>query len=395
MKKLYTLLFITSLTAVMSAQTTVDFTLGEGYVQGPLANSSDWGGSNWGVYPSADKERAETTSGYSWARWGAPFIISDTEISFEVHFKFNIDLPASKLISRFGFNNNGSNSGTIANIQLSTLNDGSLSIRKQGNTPIDSGSAGLTNFQQDDLVIRIVLTLGADAANSSLSSKIINVTDNISSNVAVVNEIPVAVFTAASSGGISGFIHAQDNIGNTRNFLVNKVVMTQGNTLNNITWDGSASSDWAAAANWDINTVPSATDNVIIPDVTNAPIIGAITGAEINNLTITEPDGINITSGGSLIVNGTSSGNITYNRTLATTNWYLVSSPVAGETYDNDYVTENGIASGADSNRGIASYVTSDDTWDYMQAGETTTFSAGTGYSVKRSSAGDVSFTGI
>ena len=30
----------------------------------------------------------------------------------------------------------------------------------------------------------------------------------------------------------------------------------------------------------------------------------------------------------------------------------------------------------------------------YMQAGETATFSAGTGYSVKRSSAGDVSFTG-
>ena len=29
---------------VMNAQTTVDFTLEEGYVQGPLENSSDWGG---------------------------------------------------------------------------------------------------------------------------------------------------------------------------------------------------------------------------------------------------------------------------------------------------------------------------------------------------------------
>ena len=105
-------------------------------------------------------------------KMGCPFIVSDTEISFEVHFKFNIDLPAGKLISRFGFNDNGSSSGTIANIQLSTLNDGSLSSQKTRKYPVDSGSAGLTNFQQDDLVINMVLTLGADAASSSLSSSI-------------------------------------------------------------------------------------------------------------------------------------------------------------------------------------------------------------------------------
>ena len=232
MKKIYTLLFITSLMGVMNAQTTVDFTLEEGYVQGPLENSSDWGGANWFVNPTPGTERAETTAGFSWARWGAPFIVSDTEISFEVHFRFNIDLPAGKLISRFGFNDNGSNEGNIANIQLSTLNDGSLSIRKQGNTPVDSGGAGLTDFQQDDLVLNMVLTLGADAASSSMSSTITNVTDNINSGLAVVNGIPAAVFNAASSGGISGFIHAQDNINNTRSFLVDKVVMTQGSTLN-------------------------------------------------------------------------------------------------------------------------------------------------------------------
>jgi hypothetical protein len=103
---------------------------------------------------------------------------------------------------------------------------------------------------------------------------------------------------------------------------------------------------------------------------------------------------VNIASDASLIATGGFTGNVTYNRNLATTNWYLVSSPVAGETYDNTYVTDNGIALGADNNRGIASYTTSDDSWDYMQSGETTTFSAGTGYSVKRSSAGDISFTG-
>jgi len=276
MKKLYTLIIALLVFISTDAQiTTVDFTLEEGYVQGPLEASSDWGGANWFVNPTAGTERAETTGGYSWARWGAPFTVTDTEISFEIHFRFNIDLPAGKLISRFGFNDNGSSSGTIANIQLSTLNDGSLYIRKQGNTPVDSGSAGLTDFQQDDLVINMVLTLGADAASSSLSSTITNITDNINSGVAVVNGIPAAVFTAASSGGISGFIHAQDNINSTRGFLVDKVIMTQGNTLN---------ADSYALPTFNLSQNPIE-DTVQLGGVTTGSKISiySITGAKVNN----------------------------------------------------------------------------------------------------------------
>ena len=276
MKKLYTLIIALLVFISTDAQiTTVDFTLEEGYVQGPLEASSDWGGTNWIVNPAAGTERAETTGGYSWARWGAPFTVTDTEISFEIHFRFNIDLPAGKLISRFGFNDNGSSSGTIANIQLSTLNDGSLYIRKQGNTPVDSGSAGLTDFQQDDLVIKMVLTLGADAASSSLSSTITNITDNINSGVAVVNGIPAAVFTAASSGGISGFIHAQDNIQSTRGFLVDKVIMTQGNTLN---------ADSYALPTFNLSQNPIE-DTVQLGGVTTGSKISiySVTGAKVNN----------------------------------------------------------------------------------------------------------------
>lgn len=276
MKKLYTLIIALLVFISTDAQiTTVDFTLEEGYVQGPLEASSDWGGANWFVNPTAGTERAETTGGYSWARWGAPFTVTNTEISFEIHFRFNIDLPSGKLISRFGFNDNGSSSGTIANIQLSTLNDGSLYIRKQGNTPVDSGSAGLTDFQQDDLVLNIVLTLGADAASSSLSSTITNITDNINSGVAVVNGIPAAVFTAASSGGISGFIHAQDNINGTRGFLVDKVVMTQGNTLN-------ADSYTLPTFNLSQNPIE---DTVQLGGVTTGSKISiySVTGAKVNN----------------------------------------------------------------------------------------------------------------
>jgi hypothetical protein len=163
-----------------------------------------------------------------------------------------------------------------------------------------------------------------------------------------------------------------------------------------VTWDGSDSSDWATPANWDTNAIPIATDNVIIPDVTTAPIIGATTGALTNDLTITEPDGINITAGGSLIVDGTSTGNVTYNTTLGTENWYLASSPVVGETYDDTYVTANSLAING-TNNAIGSYATADNTWSYMQTGASGTFTPGAGYSVRRATAagaGTISFTG-
>ncbi len=61
MKKIYTLLFMTSLMGVMSAQTTVDFTTVEGYQQGPVGGSdlgetSNWGGKLWFIYPDAARE---------------------------------------------------------------------------------------------------------------------------------------------------------------------------------------------------------------------------------------------------------------------------------------------------------------------------------------------------
>jgi endoglucanase len=161
------------------------------------------------------------------------------------------------------------------------------------------------------------------------------------------------------------------------------------------TWLGTTDTDWETNTNWDLG-VPVSSSHAFIPsDLSVYPVVSETTSAVVNNLIIDATATLSVASGGSLIVSGTSSGNVTYNRNLATTNWYLVSSPVVGETYDNTYVTDNGIALGADNNRGIASYTTSVDSWDYMQAGASAaTFSAGTGYSVKRSTAGDISFTG-
>ena len=183
----------------------------------------------------------------------------------------------------------------------------------------------------------------------------------------------------------------------------------------NTFYNTSGDNQWGTATNWESGNVPTSYTDVNILNgqsiqagvsttaLANSIVVnsgGSLTIDQTSSVTVsddfTNNGTVSLNSGGSLIVNGTSSGNITYNRTLATTNWYLVSSPVVGETYDDAYVTANGIASGTQNtnSRGIGPYVTTDDSWDYMLAGETATFSAGTGYSVKRSSTGDVSFTG-
>ena len=251
MRKLYFLILTLSF-ATVGAQTTIDFTEAEGYVQGALNNNADWGGSNWIASPA--NSRIECAGGYSWARWAEPFTVANSEITFEVHFKFNIDLPPNKLIVRMGFNDGGANSGNIANAQLSTLGDGNLYVRHSDgqNGPPDSGGAFLNNFQQDDLVLKVTLTLGADASSSTISSKFVNSTDGIESGIAVINGISAAVFTAATTGGISGFIHAQDAINGTRNILVDKVIMTQGNTLST---NKIETSEYFVSTNFQNNTL--------------------------------------------------------------------------------------------------------------------------------------------
>ncbi|NJN50274.1 MAG: hypothetical protein HC798_03785 [Polaribacter sp.] len=67
-----------------------------------------------------------------------------------------------------------------------------------------------------------------------------------------------------------------------------------------VNWDGSESTDWATAGNWDTNFVPTAGDNVVIPSVSNLPIISGVTNAATRDLNVNSS--LTINSGGSLIV---------------------------------------------------------------------------------------------
>ena len=178
-------------------------------------------------------------------------------------------------------------------------------------------------------------------------------------------------------------------------------------------WTNSGGDNlWSNSSNWVNNTIPSSSDDVtilngssIIVDISTA-VADRINIVNGGSLTINLDAGLSVStdfanagtttmnSGGSLIVNGTASGTITYTRTLGTTNWYLVASPVIGQEINTTWADANGIASSG-SNRAIAGYITQSDTWLYAQDGQSgETFQSGIGYSIKRSSSGNVSVTG-
>ncbi|MCF8368501.1 MAG: T9SS type A sorting domain-containing protein [Bacteroidales bacterium] len=138
---------------------------------------------------------------------------------------------------------------------------------------------------------------------------------------------------------------------------------------NNYTWDGSTSTDWSTASNWDLNEVPTAYDNVTIPSVTNDPVINW-NGGECNNLTIESEASLTVDAG-ALITNGTvtNNGSFSINVFHSAGVWELIGIPVANqmaEIFEGSY---------------LQTYTEATDTWNEII--ETTTpLVPGTGYAL-------------
>jgi hypothetical protein len=167
------------------------------------------------------------------------------------------------------------------------------------------------------------------------------------------------------------------------------------------TWNGSISIDWNTSGNWTPAGIPDATNCVIIPNVTNDPIIG---GANFTALAYS----LTVLNGGSLIVNSTNSlkvtdivnvntsgtltfedsaslvqtnnvinsGNITYKRyaSIRNTDFTYWSSPVYGYTLGG--VSQNKTLSDK-----YYSYNSTADDW--KQESAATVMTAGIGYIIR------------
>ena len=123
-----------------------------------------------------------------------------------------------------------------------------------------------------------------------------------------------------------------------------------------IVWTGSVDTYWNNTGNWSTNAVPTSSDNVLIPDVTNEPVVNLAPGtpAVCNNLTIESGavvtiaagkaltvagiltndagyTGLDVESGGSLI-SGTSDISAIIKCTIPANQWHLIAASTSNAT---------------------------------------------------------------
>ena len=186
-----------------------------------------------------------------------------------------------------------------------------------------------------------------------------------------------------------------------------------------ISWTGATDTNWYNSSNWSTGVVPNQTLNAIIPNVSNAPIISSTNSlnALVKNLVIKTNASLTIntekviytygdltnngtltfnsgTEFGALNVDGTATGNITFNKNIDNDKWHLISSALTGQSYNDTWVTDNAIASGTGNNRGISTYDNNGNAWEYFQAGNAGTFTSTNGYAIKKTTGGILSFNG-
>jgi hypothetical protein len=175
----------------------------------------------------------------------------------------------------------------------------------------------------------------------------------------------------------------------------------------------SGGGNWSSTSTWNSGSVPNSTTQPVEIIGTNAVTLDQ--NADVSDLNLISSSILNLSGGNGLTVNGSltnsgtltansgssiisqtsNTGNITYNRTIGTTNWYLISSPVSGQDIDAFASTE-GLAVGTGDNRGLGDYNNSTPGWEYYQSGASGTgnFTLGDGRALSLASSGDVSFTG-
>lgn len=176
---------------------------------------------------------------------------------------------------------------------------------------------------------------------------------------------------------------------------------------------------WSNTNNWSLNKIPNYKDDIQISE--NSLCI-LDTNFTINNLEIEEfslvlleenyslnikenltidPNSFfsmtsNNLSSSSLIVDGESTGNLTYERHV-TTNWHAVSSPLLGETIE-DLLSRTDFADGSNGNLGLAFYNNSysgQSGWEYITNSSSGPLTSGQGFITKKKTEGLISFTGI
>jgi hypothetical protein len=385
MKTIYTLISLIITTSFLTAQTTSSFSAGEEYADGLLSDNTNWGGQYF--YVNTTNESVATQSNTADAFWGQSQSISLGEtITFEVDMSFGGDLgyTANTFIAQIGFNAGGTTSSGGSDrqfIYLKALTNGKLKMERRagGNlqsTPSYSQGPTIDTWKNQDLTVKVSFLLGNSASTSTVTAKLINRTTGEFTDASFDQNgiFSTTVYNGAVSGNLYGFFRTvtlQDgDATTTESFSVSSVKLINEDTLfPSIFTNTTNDNQWSTADNWDSGKVPSSYTDVSITagqtieaGNTTAAVANNITLSSVSSLTIDKTSSLTVsgdfTNNGSvtlnstaddfssLIVEGTASGDILYNRfvnvydDLDGGGWDFVGSPTVMTI--EDFITANG-----------------------------------------------------
>jgi hypothetical protein len=326
-----------------------------------------------------------------------------------------------------------SNNGTELTVNPATTVTNAISVTNTIPTSVTQGQVITINIDYSATAAGKLQVGIADTGSDDLSNEwqwngwitveepaITATTGTVSTNVNIT--IPT---TVNLSSGFTGHHRYRILIG-LRNASTEVVAAPQIDPLTITTgasnnYTGASGGNWSLASNWSLARVPISTDNITIN--TNSINLD-VSNISLNDLTITSGNTLNInagnaltvrrnlsqngtlnilsdaTSSGSLIVNGTSTGNIKFDLFVNDTNWHLISPPVEGQMYGDTWNTANALDQTGQTNTlaGVSTYSNTSDsngTWSYFIIGAANApFNTAKGYSMKRTGAGTYSFTG-
>ncbi|MDO7848727.1 DUF4394 domain-containing protein [Hymenobacter sp. M29] len=246
-----------------------------------------------------------------------------------IGFDFN---PVADRIRIVGAN--GNNYRLTPAGALVTVNDGPTGRALSGTAYTNNdnnANTGTTQYGYDQTTNQVVVFSDPNAGtNSTLGSS--NITVNTANGVEfdiysdLTNPaVPVNTAFAVAATGTStadglytvsltnGTFTPLGQIGNGSNLSGLAAFLTPGPVIAaGLTWTGAVSTDWGTAGNWSPAQVPTATDNVTIPDVANDPVV---TGNQLANaVTLNTGAVLTLADGAVLSV----SGNITNNSATIT-----------------------------------------------------------------------------
>ncbi len=179
-------------------------------------------------------------------------------------------------------------------------------------------SSSFTN--QGSITIGAVGSIGSDGIentatfNNSTCTALINVaSNNIIRNTGTFSNAGFIIENASGNSSIT------TNTGVIQN--LNGGTFTTGGTPATTTtgdiWTGCTSTDWATAGNWFDGSVPTAGDDVTIPDVTNDPVIGGGTAAVAKSVSVNASASLTINDMGSLTINGSTGAGLANSGTVS------------------------------------------------------------------------------